>query len=171
MPVGMGRVKVPPLLTDKQKANWKDNRASQLAFRFYDDMRIVASSVNRTNIPKPADLTLDDYQYYARKTAQYPSAEHPEPGWMVGLTYVVLGLAGEAGELANTIKKIIRDDNGEMTPQRKEMLTKELGDVLWYVSQVAQELNAELGSIAHDNLLKLKDRHERGVIAGSGDNR
>jgi NTP pyrophosphatase (non-canonical NTP hydrolase) len=108
-------------------------------------------------------VELSDYQRLSRSTAKYPRRE--------ALTYPALGLAGEAGEFADHAKKVIRDDGGEVTPQRREAMAKELGDVLWYVAQLASELDLELEQVAQDNLEKLASRMERGVLSGSGDER
>jgi NTP pyrophosphatase (non-canonical NTP hydrolase) len=112
------------------------------------------------------ELTFHEYQDATATTAVYPGR-----GCTGGLVYVALGLAGEAGEIANKVKKIIRDDEGHITPEKAEEIRKELGDVLWYVSQVANELNTSLTYTAGENLDKLADRKIRGVLHGSGDNR
>lgn len=89
--------------------------------------------------------------------------------WQIlGLSYASLGLAGEAGELANKIKKFIRDGYDE---SKIESLKGELGDVLWYVAALAKELNLNLDEVAEENIKKLFSRKERGVLQGSGDNR
>ena len=108
-------------------------------------------------------MELSEYQRLSRSTAEYPRQE--------ALTYPALGLAGEAGEFADHAKKVIRDDGGEVTPQRREAMAKELGDVLWYVAQLASELGLELEQVARDNLDKLLSRQRRGVLSGSGDDR
>jgi len=87
------------------------------------------------------------------------------------LAYPALGLAGEAGEVAEHAKKAIRDDAGVVTEERRRAMAKELGDVLWYVSQLASELGLELEEIARANLEKLLSRQRRGVLSGSGDER
>jgi NTP pyrophosphatase (non-canonical NTP hydrolase) len=108
-------------------------------------------------------MELSEYQRLSRSTARYPRQE--------ALTYPALGLAGEAGEFADHAKKVIRDDGGEVTPQRREAMAKELGDVLWYLSQLASELGLDLDQVAQDNLAKLLSRQRRGVLSGSGDDR
>jgi NTP pyrophosphatase (non-canonical NTP hydrolase) len=108
-------------------------------------------------------VELSEYQRLSRSTAEYPRHE--------ALTYPALGLAGEAGEFADHAKKVIRDDGGQVTPQRREAMAKELGDVLWYVAQLASELGLELEQVARDNLDKLLSRQQRGVLSGSGDER
>ena len=109
-------------------------------------------------------MTLNEYQEKAKKTAHYPNAGK-------NFVYPTLGLAGEAGEVAEKVKKALRDDGGEMSAERRNAIAGELGDVLWYVSQVATELNLTLDEIAEKNIVKLADRAARGTIAGSGDNR
>jgi NTP pyrophosphatase (non-canonical NTP hydrolase) len=108
-------------------------------------------------------MQLSEYQRLSRSTAQYPRNE--------ALTYPALGLAGEAGEFADHAKKVIRDDGGEVTAGRRQAMAKELGDVLWYVSQLASELGLDLDEIAQGNLDKLRSRQQRGVLSGEGDDR
>jgi NTP pyrophosphatase (non-canonical NTP hydrolase) len=109
-------------------------------------------------------MDFSDYQSLSRRTATYPRAGED-------MTYPALGLCGEAGEVAEKVKKTIRDDGGMLTDERREALSRELGDVLWYVSQLATEAGLELDAIASDNLDKLLSRQERGVLRGSGDDR
>lgn len=110
-----------------------------------------------------------DYQCGTAEFAIYPGAADTES--YAGLSYVGLGLAGEAGEVAGKIKKIARDDDGLIHEAVRAKLADELGDVLWYVSQMASQLGLRLEGIARGNLAKLRDRQERGVLQGSGDNR
>jgi NTP pyrophosphatase (non-canonical NTP hydrolase) len=108
-------------------------------------------------------MELSEYQHVSRRTAEYP-----RESW---LAYPALGLAGEAGEVAEHAKKAIRDDGGEISEQRRNAMAKELGDVLWYVAQLASELGLDLDQIAQVNLDKLLSRQRRGVLSGSGDER
>ena len=108
-------------------------------------------------------MELSKYQTLSRRTAEYP-----REAW---LAYPALGLSGEAGEVAEHAKKAIRDDGGEITDERRAAMSKELGDVLWYVAQLASELGLELDDIAQANVDKLLSRQRRGVLAGSGDER
>lgn len=108
-------------------------------------------------------MDLAEYQRLSRRTAEYP-----REAW---LTYPALGLAGEAGEVAEHAKKAIRDDAGQVTDERRAAMAKELGDVLWYVSQLATELGLELDEVAQGNLDKLLSRQRRDVLSGSGDER
>ncbi len=85
--------------------------------------------------------------------------------------YPTLGLSGETGEIAEKVKKIIRDDQGVITDEKRDQIAKEAGDVLWYLSQLATEIDYSLEDIAQMNLDKLASRSARGVLSGSGDNR
>jgi NTP pyrophosphatase (non-canonical NTP hydrolase) len=109
-------------------------------------------------------VDISEYQRRSRATAVYPDAGD-------NLAYPALGLCGEAGEAAEKVKKAMRDDGGVLTEERREALAAELGDVLWYVAQLATEAGLDLGEIAGDNLAKLLSRQERGVLQGSGDTR
>lgn len=110
------------------------------------------------------NYSFKKYQTDSRKTAGYPPIGHP-------IIYPVLGLSGEAGEISEKIKKIFRDKKGEITAEDKEMLKLELGDVLWYLTQIASELEVELEDVAQKNIEKLYSRMERGKLGGSGDKR
>ena len=109
-------------------------------------------------------MELSDYQHRSRATAVYPDAGD-------NLTYPALGLCGEAGEAAEKVKKAIRDDGGVLTGERREALAAELGDVLWYVAQLATEAGLDLDELAEANLAKLASRQQRAVLHGSGDTR
>ena len=112
-------------------------------------------------------MELNDYQQWAVDTAIYP-----EPGRPLGMAYTALGLAGEAGEVANKVKKVLRDYEDASVPwEVYEDIAGELGDALWYLAVCADELGFDLESIAEANLTKLRSRKERGVLGGSGDNR
>jgi len=108
-------------------------------------------------------VELSEYQRRSRGTAAYP-----REAW---LAYPALGLAGEAGEVAEHVKKAIRDDGGEISSERRGAMAKELGDVLWYLAQLATELELDLDEVAGANLDKLLSRQRRGVLSGSGDER
>ena len=109
-------------------------------------------------------MDLNAYQHGARQTARYPD---------VGANpiYPTLGLCGEAGEVADKVKKVLRDQNGCFNDAVKQSLLLELGDVLWYLAQLASELGFELDQVAEANLEKLASRAARNVISGSGDHR
>mgnify|MGYP001399284011 CR=1 FL=1 len=106
-------------------------------------------------------MKFNEYQELARSTAIYP-AEY-------GLVYTALGLAGESGEVAEKVKKLIRD--GDESGNFENALASELGDVLWYLSNLASEIGMTLEEIATINTQKLQDRKSRGVLQGSGDDR
>tara|TARA_B100000287_G_C20574942_1_gene758042 strand:- start:428 stop:757 length:330 start_codon:yes stop_codon:yes gene_type:complete len=109
-------------------------------------------------------MDFDTYQQKARKTAMYPSLGS-------NIIYPTLGLVGEAGEVAEKIKKILRDKDGIYDDFSKQEIKKELGDVLWYLSNLSFELGFTLEDVADTNLRKLDERSLRGNISGSGDNR
>lgn len=110
-------------------------------------------------------MSLDEYQQKAVRTAIYPGS-----GSVLGLAYCGLGL-GEAGEIQGKIKKILRDDNGVISEEKKEAILAEVGDLLWYVAVISHELGSSLEDVAIGNVVKLSSREERGVLGGSGDNR
>ncbi len=113
-------------------------------------------------------MDFNEYQIEARKTAIYPNMNI---GNSLALAYLGLGLTGEAGECAEKIKKLIRDKNGVVTEEFRDNLILEISDCLWYMSNLCSELNVSLETIALKNLAKLKDRAERNMLKGSGDNR
>lgn len=109
-------------------------------------------------------MDLNAYQDAARSTAAYPDVgSNP--------IYPTLGLSGEAGEVADKVKKVLRDRGGEFDRDVREAIKLELGDVLWYVALLSSELGFDLDEIAMANLDKLASRASRGRIAGSGDQR
>ena len=89
----------------------------------------------------------------------------------VGIVYPALGLVGEAGEVANKVKKVLRDKEGVFNEGDRDDIAKELGDVLWYIAALATDMQLSLGYIASQNELKLSKRKANGTIGGSGDNR
>ena len=101
---------------------------------------------------------MDDYQKNAAETAIY-SSKH-------SVIYPALGLAAEAGEVANKVKKILRDGDFD-----RKAIADEIGDCLWYIAALCRDLNISMNDVAKTNLFKLQDRQKRGVISGSGDNR
>jgi NTP pyrophosphatase (non-canonical NTP hydrolase) len=109
-------------------------------------------------------MNFEEYQQKSRRTALYPNIGN-------NFIYPTIGLAGESGEVAEKIKKVIRDKNGVADEETKEAIKKELGDVLWYVAQLATELGLSLDDVAENNIAKLASRLERGALHGSGDNR
>lgn len=112
-------------------------------------------------------MKMNDYQDATMSTALYPGANE---GTVEAVVYCALGL-GEVGEIQGKIKKIIRDDSGVITPEKREAIYGELGDALWYLARLSAELGYPLSNVAEANLAKLQSRRERGVVTGSGDNR
>lgn len=111
------------------------------------------------------NVDLSYYQYKAVQTAIYPEGFE--------IMYPALGLANEAGEVAGKVKKWARDDKGvlPLTDERRDAIASEMGDVLWYMAALAEDIGADLGEIAAANLEKLASRQERGTLGGDGDNR
>ena len=109
-------------------------------------------------------MDFKEYQEKAWETAIYPNKGK-------NIYYPALGLGGEIGEVLEKIKKILRDENEKVSKEKKQELTKEMGDVLWYLSALATEFNINLNKIAEENILKLSSRKDREQIHGSGDNR
>ena len=126
-------------------------------------------------------MNFNDYQKKASEVAIYPSCivvgssgEHRVADYI----YPALGLVDEAGEVAGKIKKIIRDKHGSILDVKlnidtevQDMVTKELGDVLWYIAELAGKFNVSLEDVAKTNIEKLTSRQKRGKLGGSGDNR
>lgn len=118
-------------------------------------------------------LELNEYQKKAHETASYPwgliagnNINNP-----VSYLYPAMGLAEEAGEVAGKYAKAIRDEGGVISEERKAAIVKELGDVMWFVAELATCLEVDLDLVAEMNLQKLASRQARGVIGGSGDDR
>lgn len=109
-------------------------------------------------------MDFNTYQQKARETAIYPNMGSE-------FTYPALGLVGEAGEIANKLKKVIRDNDGVLTNKVRESVGDEIGDCLWYIAQLATEMGYDLDTLAKSNVNKLASRKERGVLSGAGDNR
>ena len=110
-------------------------------------------------------MDFQDYQKKALMTNLSKEDKFKE------LMQQVLGLADEAGEVQSLFKKWIRDDNADFNKLKKEEITKELGDVLWYIAVIAHDLGINFNEIAEKNITKLADRMKRNKIEGSGDNR
>lgn len=112
------------------------------AFKYYND----------------TEMEFNVYQKAAARTAIY---KHDHQ-----VIYPALGLAAEAGEVANKVKKILRDGHFD-----REAISDEIGDCLWYIAALCRDMNVSLSDIAAKNLAKLNDRKRRGVLSGNGDNR
>ena len=108
---------------------------------------------------------LDSYKEFTREIAVYPEARQRT---LPAITYTALGLAGEAGEVANKVKKLLRDGD---TPEKRAAIGKEMGDILWYWVRLCDELSLDPVKVLEENQLKLTSRKERGTLQGSGDNR
>lgn len=108
--------------------------------------------------------SFSDYQTRSRRTWTLVHTDHP-------IVYPTLGLVNEAGELAGKIKKIFRDKGGVISEEDRQAIKYELGDVLWYMAQIATELNLSLDEVAEANIEKLMSRLERNKIQGEGDYR
>ena len=108
-------------------------------------------------------MTINEYQEGALRTAIYPESRR--------IIYPTLGLTGEAGEVADKVKKVIRDNNDEFTNERKQQISLELGDVMWYAATLAHDLGYSLDEICQMNLDKLASRMQRNKLHGSGDER
>lgn len=109
-------------------------------------------------------MTFEEYESKSSETAKYPNVGN-------NFVYPTLGLAGETGEVAEKVKKILRDKGGTVSDKDREEIKKELGDVLWYLSRVSVEMGLSLESVAQSNIEKLFSRLERGKLGGEGDNR
>lgn len=109
-------------------------------------------------------MTFEEYQKQSRETAIYPNLDD-------NFIYPTLGLVGESGEVAEKIKKILRDKEGVINDESRKEIAKELGDVLWYLSQLSSELHLSLDDVALMNIEKLSSRKKRDVLHGDGDNR
>ena len=109
-------------------------------------------------------MEISEYQIKSQETAVYPGKKT-----LAGLVYTILGLTGEAGELANKVKKVLRNGETELTLEKRDELIDELGDVLWYVAGVAEELNIYLGPVAEENLAKLAKRKAEGTLKNRSD--
>jgi len=108
-------------------------------------------------------MTFSEYQNFTKTTSIYKG----EKKWIP----LTLGLVGESGEVAEKVKKILRDKNGEISEETKNDLIREIGDVLWYISELSRELAFPLEDVAKINMEKLQSRKDRNKLHGEGDNR
>lgn len=109
-------------------------------------------------------MQINDYQIAALRTARSKDAKNE-------IFHLLLGLCGEAGEIAEKAKKIVRDKDSDFSTLDHDDITKELGDVLWHIAVIADYFDIDLETVASTNIAKLASRQRRGVISGSGDNR
>ena len=125
------------------------------------ELDLGAQSNESNKYKKVSDL--DMYQKVAITTAIYPREQ--------AIIYPTLGLTGEAGEVANKVKKIIRDGSDSKDEKLVSEIKSEIGDCLWYIAVLASDFDIKLSDIASSNLEKLANRKKNGTIHGSGDNR
>ncbi|MEN9413209.1 MAG: hypothetical protein RLZZ342_296 [Candidatus Parcubacteria bacterium] len=111
-------------------------------------------------------MDFNEYQEKASVTATFTGKQEEHQ-----LMYLALGVCGESGEIAEKIKKMIRNDNGIITDETRALLKLEIGDVLWYLSQLSRVLGFSFDDAAQANIEKIMDRRARGVIKSSGDTR
>ena len=121
-------------------------------------------------------MELKEYQEFTASTNLYGESidklyVYQRSESMMKAMVLALGLNEEAGEVAGVIKKILRDDNGVLIPEKLEKLEKELGDVCWYISELCNHFGFSFQNVLNENYKKLKNRQERGKLQGSGDNR
>lgn len=119
-------------------------------------------------------LSFEEYQKHAADTARYPKVfVQQENGSLLEANFIYpsLGLGGETGEVLEKIKKIVRDQRGAVTNENRVAITKEIGDVLWYVASICKEFGLDMGDVAQTNLNKLAARAVKGTLGGSGDDR
>jgi NTP pyrophosphatase (non-canonical NTP hydrolase) len=108
-------------------------------------------------------IKFHEYQEFVNGMKRYP--------WKHAIIYPTIKLNGEAGEVAEKVGKVLRDEAGVFSDEKKEEIVKELGDVLWYICSLADDLGYSLEDVVNNNVRKLTSRKERGVMSGSGDNR
>tara|TARA_B100000927_G_scaffold290299_1_gene288779 strand:- start:1691 stop:2170 length:480 start_codon:yes stop_codon:yes gene_type:complete len=125
--------------------------------------RAVFDYLNEVKASAYSDITFNEYQEFTKQTAIYPQNR--------ALEYLCLGLASEAGEVAGKLKKIIRDEDGQVSSESNRKMAKEIGDVLWYCARLVDELGGSLSEVAEQNIDKLISRKNRDTLGGSGDNR
>jgi len=110
-------------------------------------------------------MDFNEYQLMCKSTAVFPGKDEGD------IVYPTLGLTGEAGEVAEKVKKLIRDKGGVRDQEFIDGIGKEIGDVLWYVATLCTSLDIKMATVAHNNIIKLLDRKDRNVIKENGDER
>lgn len=136
----------------------------KVLLKFVSELNLLTHALETPEtVPSESPLTLNEYQEKAIATAIYGS------GYTI--LYPTLGLAGESGEVANKVKKILRDKNGIFSEEDKKIILDECFDCLWYIAALCHDLGYTLEEGAQLNLDKLASRQERNMISGSGDNR
>lgn len=114
------------------------------------------------------DISFDPYQLATSETAIYPEANQGTPA---AINYCLVGAAGEIGEIMNKWGKAIRDNDSQLDYDQRKDMTKEAGDVVWFLTRAVDEMGFSMEVVLQENLAKLRSRKERGVLSGSGDNR
>lgn len=112
-----------------------------------------------------------DFNEYQKRAAKYDLSKKTNDLRATGFIEKVLGLTGEAGETADKIKKILRDKDGVVSDEDRDLVIKELGDTLWYIASIARYLDAPLSEVAAGNIEKLESRYQRNKLHGEGDKR
>lgn len=112
---------------------------------------------------KYSSMLISEYEEIVKETAVYPDSYK--------ILYPALGMAGEAGEVANKVKKLVRDGLDAQPEEWRTNIAKEIGDVLWYCAALARDLDVPLSVIAAQNKDKLLERKKKGTLQGSGDDR
>lgn len=112
-----------------------------------------------------------EFDAYQKKAAKYDLSKATTDLRAVGFIEKVLGLVGEAGETADKIKKILRDKDGMVSDEDKDLIVKELGDTLWYIASISRYLDVPLSEVASGNINKLESRYQRNKLHGEGDKR
>lgn len=154
----------------------RKERAAILA-RSFPPPVIDQSFVETVRVPAPSIepvLTMDGYEAASKTTAVYPKLSISiDDGPLIDVPwlYPLLGIVGEVSELAELAKKLLRDDKGVLTDERRAKMQKELGDVVWYIPRMAEALGSRFAKIASDNLTKLFSRKARNVLHGDGSDR
>lgn len=167
-PIGLFYAKVDNVFIAVDNHNgeaWtEDFNTEDEAIAWLDQREMVIKETEKESVlVKSSHMLLNSYQELANETAIYPQT--------MAIIYPTLGLTGEAGEVSDKVKKVLRDQDGEFQDEKKLEIAKELGDVLWYVSTLARDLGYTLEEVARMNIDKLKSRQQRGMLGGSGDNR
>ena len=138
---------------------WLDNNPDVYEYRVVDTQPEDDVKPDEVRVGDETPLTLDQYQEQAKATAVYPEDKADQ--------YLIAGLAGEVGELASIFAKFWRGD----CDFNRDHVAAELGDVLWFVAMLADDICCNLSDVAQNNLNKLADRANRGKLKGNGDNR
>jgi len=169
---GLGKFSI--LVEDGEKITFYESKLQNIDINVESSSRaevcnsylhIAMNSVDITEKEKNPELSIEEYQEFTNETAVFPD-EIPE--FMdAGVAYCALGLVGEAGEVSEKVKKAIREEDEEYLDKAID----ELGDVMWYASQFAEQLDEDMVDVMGKNMSKLQDRQERDKLTGQGDER